>query len=1285
MKWWRMEHGDGEGMLVTAEDKKSIAGASLGPTERRENHRLPPVGGKSLLTNKRRHSRSLYLLSVGPKLAASYGFFVLSSHENAFLHRHVPSLHHFISFALSIFSHYTRLCWNHVQPMSPPARYPHSAVEDLSLNSIAAVIAAVDRHFHQFLSSPATRRSLQLRCAAKIANPTCEFFEFSDQSVLSNLYWGIEAVESAINAESPSERNARLADSEKMLQIPAMLDEDATTAGIDNRYIICCSYFHLALIRKLRGDDWQMAMHFLQAVLVLPSCVRSELAPELWANLFGSPAIAGGGEEAARRWARRYKDMLMYYQVVSYSESRNNQYETFSSIRYPSSVQKESASTIVQDINKADPLCSSYSKDIKKEMAPISKSVRHQPFIKLNGESALCSCLDEGFETCIKDTLDIRCLQEMLEESQSNSPASLHSDSPEASDLEERIMNKVSPGNGISANEGPMTSDMIDRNRFCKVSPMSTVICESKGYKSGTCPKDSKANSSQLVVKGTSSSLNNLSFSTLDFRHEHSNLSSNHQREDENLQRTSPRLHGRCFSSFSSKFQKKCSLFELVPRGNWKKKNLARSDDEWTEESPDYEKELQRFEKVVSALLTLKGSEYGKSADWKINTMWELLHNETQLKYSSTKQETIEQLLKIISCSKKEKEIRVSVTVLLVLIFEDETIIEDIKRKNIQLYDLAKALKRNVHEAAILIYLLNPSPLEIRNLELLPALVEVACTSKRQKDGMISLPLTPTLASIAMIEMLVTAFDYVTNNMHLAAITSPKVLSELVNVAMSNNVSEGVALTSILIKCMRLNEKCRKFLSQVSPVYPFIHLLRIDKMSAKSAALEYFYELLFMPRSSAIRLLQQIRQQGGARIMEILLVCVMQSKNENQLYAGNLLLQLDMLEGTKGRDVFKEKAIMALLESVATEDNLSMQSLSAFILANLGGTFSWTGKSYTAAWLVKKAGLKATYYRDMVKGIDWHDPCLQDSEIFAWSRKTAKYVIKFGEFVFSALAKGIRSQSWSIKRSCLITSAWLGSEMAVVTSSNLQYTACEILLDEVSAFLHPGTELDERVLACLCVYNYTSGRGKEKLLTFSEGLRESLRRLSGVTWMAEELLNVTDYVLPNKPRVSCVHTQTLEIVNSGDGAVTALIFYKGLLCTGYWNGTIKVWDIRGKHSLLLWEVKKHKKLVSCFAISESSDGLLSGSTDRTVRDWKRHKGPLISVKMSKGKSVQAMDVVEDFIYVNCSSSSSTIQIYLREKQQSVGRLSAGSKITSLLAANDMILCGTEAGLVKVFI
>lgn len=52
----------------------------------------------------------------------------------------------------------------------------------------------------------------------------------------------------------------------------------------------------------------------------------------------------------------------------------------------------------------------------------------------------------------------------------------------------------------------------------------------------------------------------------------------------------------------------------------------------------------------------------------------------------------------------------------------------------------------------------------------------------------------------------------------------------------------------------------------------------------------------------------------------------------------------------------------------------------------------------------------------------------------------------------------------------------------------------------------------DRVLSIL--YEYFCA-GMQKLTNFSEGVRESLRRLSHITWMAEELHQVADYLMPN--------------------------------------------------------------------------------------------------------------------------------------------------------------------------
>ncbi|CAL0301616.1 unnamed protein product [Lupinus luteus] len=84
----------------------------------------------------------------------------------------------------------------------------------------------------------------------------------------------------------------------------------------------------------------------------------------------------------------------------------------------------------------------------------------------------------------------------------------------------------------------------------------------------------------------------------------------------------------------------------------------------------------------------------------------------------------------------------------------------------------------------------------------------------------------------------------------------------------------------------------------------------------------------------------------------------------------------------------------------------------------------------------------------------------------------------------------------------------------------------------------------------------------------------------------------------------------------------------------------------------------------------------------TIKEWKKTGKSKFLILPDKGDNVVAMEAVEDFIYLISSSSENNIQIWLRGVPKYLGRISAGSKITSLLAANDIILCGTETGLVK---
>uniref|UniRef100_I1PUW1 Uncharacterized protein n=2 Tax=Oryza glaberrima TaxID=4538 RepID=I1PUW1_ORYGL len=1119
-------------------------------------------------------------------------------------------------------------------------------------------------------------------------------------------------------------------------------------------------------------------------------------------------------DDAARRAARRYKDWLIYYKVVAGAPASGG--GGGGCIQFGRSV-----SSVIPKWPEFSEDGTIHSIDQEgKCRAFDSNCGDHDSFAELKD---FLNCEDPDLQEDTKGSSDSRCLHEMLEEYQSDSPVSFYShlDSSEESDNEE-----VSHDKGRSAKVMPIDTVFLstklhgrsiqNKNLTWCTSPENAMIYtpESPLYQVDDC--DMKQN--DLQSSRSQCSANSLSNSVLNVNKADSYSTSNYFNKDGMFPQCTPKHDLRCFSNFSTKFMKRSALSDIVSRGSMSRKFKAFSQsDEWSDVSSRWGKEsqvdfLERFEKAVSKLLVSDGLESYLDAGSEVTTIWHLLNSSSEVRYkSSARQDILDQLLDSISTSKKDKVIRASVYVLLLMLSEDRNAMRGIKRKEFHLSNLASALKRDVHEAAILIYLLDPSPLQIKNLELLPSLLHVACNSDTKKWPAV-LPLTPTSASIALIEILVTAFDYVTNNVHLGAISSPHILSKLVDVAKNNNLEEGVALAAILVRCVRLNGNCKKFLSQATPVEPFLHLVRRKEHRAKCAALEYFHEILQIPRSAANSLLQEIKKLGGIAIMHTLMACLHQTEPEHRVLAANLLLQLDMLDKPDGKSVFRDEAMEVLLDSLSSQENCTVQALAASFLCNLGGTYSWSGESYTAAWLAKKAGLTSTSHRNMIRNIDWVDPCLQDTEIGPWSSKSARTIIRTGVPVLRALAKGIQSKAKGTSHDCLVCAAWLGSELAALGENNMRYSACEILLHDIARHLHPGFELDERLLACMSLYTYTSGKGKQKLMGLSEGSRESLRRLSSFTWMAEELLQVTDYYLPSKPRVSCVHTQILEIGQPGNGAATAIIFFGGQLFVGYSSGTIRAWDIKGQRAVVIREVKEHKRAVTCFALSDTGENLLSGSADKsirvwkmaqrklecveiiqireaveqfeiyndkiivltpnnvlkfsyssrstqtfykskhvkslavahgkaylgctdlsiqeldvavgskieiraptrswrirkqpissivvykdwmycagtqvegsTIKDWKKRCKPTMTMAISKGTNVEAMAVVEDFIYLNCDKSPSIIQIWLRENQQKVGRLSAGSKITSMFTANDIIFCGTETGLIKAWI
>ncbi|XP_031407386.1 putative E3 ubiquitin-protein ligase LIN-1 isoform X2 [Punica granatum] len=126
---------------------------------------------------------------------------------------------------------------------------------------------------------------------------------YSDQAVLANLDWGIDALEEAINTSNTETKLARLDYAEKMLQVCAMLNSEQKTAGVPNFYLSAWANLNLSYLWKLREDVENSVLHVLEMFIVDPFFSRIDFAPELWRDLFlpQMSSIVGWYSEARHR------------------------------------------------------------------------------------------------------------------------------------------------------------------------------------------------------------------------------------------------------------------------------------------------------------------------------------------------------------------------------------------------------------------------------------------------------------------------------------------------------------------------------------------------------------------------------------------------------------------------------------------------------------------------------------------------------------------------------------------------------------------------------------------------------------------------------------------------------------------------------------------------------------------------------------------------------------------------------------------------------------------------
>lgn len=159
-------------------------------------------------------------------------------------------------------------------------------------NMVKLLVTTVDNFTRDRLINKEERAQHKEQCAERLAAGDGSYekdmaeVRYSDQTVLANLDWGIEALEEAVETSNMETKRARLDHAEKMLQVCALLSSGQKTAGVPNFYLSAWAHLNLSYLWKLRNNVHNSVLHVLEMFIVDPFFSRIDFAPELWRDLF---------------------------------------------------------------------------------------------------------------------------------------------------------------------------------------------------------------------------------------------------------------------------------------------------------------------------------------------------------------------------------------------------------------------------------------------------------------------------------------------------------------------------------------------------------------------------------------------------------------------------------------------------------------------------------------------------------------------------------------------------------------------------------------------------------------------------------------------------------------------------------------------------------------------------------------------------------------------------------------------------------------------------------------
>ncbi|KAJ1435771.1 Zinc finger, RING/FYVE/PHD-type [Sesbania bispinosa] len=1054
----------------------------------------------------------------------------------------------------------------------------------------------VDSFIQDRLINKEQRTQHKEQCAERLAaeDGSCDKdteVEYSDQAVLANLDWGIEALEEAINTYNMETKLARLDYAEKMLQVCAMLNPKQKTAGVPNSYLSAWAHLNLSYLWKLRNNIQNCIFHVLEMFIVDPFFSRIDFAPELWKNLFlpHMSSIVGWYSEERHRLMMEVipdssdlsftADFDQFFNESLVFSMRPHQLEKLQKLEqlYGESLDENtrlyakyyndcmnSDSTSSKKVAPMLPIAEPPMTPLHELSRSIPDFVKFGPILPKSAGFSLAPRSKDGLNETVRENL-----------------TSSHSKQEKSSlwGAKESIIEENEDDSDSELDDASVDSD----NKNNVFSPeMKNIKDEDIGPKVNLSNQKNRIHSPEIFSPlGSPRTATNNASTNSDIRS---------KRESKFLRLMSSRVrHSSISDSLSS--------------------------------SPDMSTEhIVNSDNEVMVLKNIQRKNNNQTPSMNHDNENSLVLNDSSLCESDDGYQSFTSLPKLEKLTIGSKPPKDFVCPITGQIFCDPVTLETgqtYERKAIQEWFRTGNTTCPITRQPLSASTLPKTNYVLKRLitswkEQNPELAQEFSNANTPRGSSCSpsakdIPMLSTMQRSTDIPSHKNKEDYVRQRsnrfMRVAVTTSPtSVLSQAAVETIMNSLKPYIASLCTSENLQEYPKDAAIAVLEQILMGGDEHNRSLNAMSVISAngipaLVKYLERMEGRRRTFCNQILQTIKDEGAFSTMHTFLVYLQMAPMEHQIAVSSLLLQLDLLVEPRKMSIYREEAVETLIEALWQKDfsNTQMKALDALLF--LIGHVTSSGKSYTEAWLLKIAGFDQPYNAIMkAEQLGQYDNDLMEtmSSFCACNHENGS--------IFQALEECLRSNSLKMAKSCLVLATWLTHMLSTLPDTGVRDVARKSLLDELINVLQSSKNLEEKILATLALKTFISDPfAHEAFRVYAKSIYRTLRKLKKYSMVAVDIMKV----ILNLQSVDVTELwsckEVVELDLSSNGEVLSLLYLNGQVFSGHSDGTIKVWDARKRIPRVIQETHEHTKAVT--SLCSSVDRLYSGSLDKTIRVW----------------------------------------------------------------------------------